>query len=602
MAMQRPQNKAFDKCPQEWIEARDIERSSIEKATWIPLLVQAAPIQHGRPGTVGHRKAYEDYDSIIVPLDLQKEFKDVDWQSVSRNNPDAAWADDKGFYPPGSYYDDPRILHPIIRRSFETGEPNQWDLLQEIEVGLRLLRIADRWIRPEENDVEVAKLERDNQGSPTALLFRAEHLRDYLCAKKAALLLTGFSVRDAVEESFPGLQWGAKRQTRTFERGTWEGAEAPIHEGGGPYGVEMNVLKIWRESVDPNEDVPRMPLPAEEPEHRSESFKRKSTGRKVFMLSGRIWTKQWLPPAKVSPRIRRDKVEAPVHFQVENQEHKTLAGEALREYRGWLWFKPSVIQALLVGAKSRLKWFTQNTGEVGCAANLTVHFGVNKLGLINLLGKDMAELPEWAQKIWVAHNASPEGGLSEELHMAQNLASPAATVAPEVILGRNLQILQKRSLAVYGQRFLQQIPPAEEFFRRVHRFYCASFDQVCELAKEIHRIVSEAIDIGVLNAKVDPGNAPKANKENLRQIKRLALWLDTLGQDGRKITQPLAGIADLRQGSAHTKGADLKDSLALFGIPPGEQNLQAICCELIGQVANCVAAVADALPQPPPST
>lgn len=596
------QQQAFDKCPREWIEARDIERLSFEKATWIPLLVQEVQIQHGRPGTVGHRKAYQDYDSIIVPLELEREFKDVDWQSVSRHNPDSAWANDKGFYPPGSYFDDPRILHPVIQRSFETGEPTQWDLLQELEVGLRLLRGTDRWIRPEEDDVEVAKLERDGTGSPTALLFRAEHLRDYLCAKKAALFLTGFSVRDAVEENFAGLQWDSSRQTRNFSRGTWEGVEAPIHEGGGPYGVDINVLKVWRESVDPKEDVPRMPLPAEEPEHRSESFKRQWTGRKIFLLNGRIWTKHWIRPAKLSPRIRRDKVEARVHFQVENQEQKTLAGEALREYRGWLWFKPSLVGALLAGGKSRLKWFTQDTGEAGCASNLTIHFGVNKLGLINALGSDIAELPEWAQKIWVAHNVSPEGGLSEELHMAQNLASPAATIAPEVMLWRNLQILQKRSFALYGQTLLQQLPPPEDFYRRVHRFHCVSFDEVCELSKEVHRIVSEAIDIGILNAKIDPGNAARANKENLRQIKRLALWLDTLGQDGRKITQPLAGIADLRQGAAHTKGADLKESLAIFGIPSGEQNLQAVCCELIGQVANCAGKVADAFPKPSPET
>jgi len=322
--MQCPKERVFEKCPQQWVEAHDFEAFSIETATWIPLLVQAVRIEHGRPGTVGHRKAYEDYDSIIVPLALQKEFGGVDWQSVSRHNPDVAWANDKGFYPPGSYYDDPRVLHPVIQRSFETGELSQWDLLQELEVGLQLLRIDDRWTRPSENDVEVAKLERDSQSSPTALLFRAEHLRDYLCAKKSALLLTGFSVRDAVEEIFAELQWTAKQQTRTFDGGSWEGVEAAIHEGGGPYGEEITVLKVWRESVDPNEDVPQMAPPAEEPQQRSKSFSHSWTGRKLFQLSGRIWTKQWLPPAKASPRIRRDKVEARVHFQVENQEQKTL--------------------------------------------------------------------------------------------------------------------------------------------------------------------------------------------------------------------------------------------------------------------------------------
>ena len=110
--------------------------------------------------------------------------------------------------------------------------------------------------------------------------------------------------------------------------------------------------------------------------------------------------------------------------------------------------------------------------------------------------------------------------------------------------------------------------------------------------------MAEAIDIGALNSKIDPGNAAKANQEKFRQIKRLALWLDTLGLDGRKVTQPLAGIADLRQGSAHTKGSELKNALALFNIPPDETNLQAVCCELIGQTANCIAAAADAIPKP----
>ena len=37
MANQEP---AFEKCPQAWIEERDIEGLSFEKATWIPLFVE----------------------------------------------------------------------------------------------------------------------------------------------------------------------------------------------------------------------------------------------------------------------------------------------------------------------------------------------------------------------------------------------------------------------------------------------------------------------------------------------------------------------------------------------------------------------------------
>jgi hypothetical protein len=84
------QSPAFEKCPQAWIEERDVEELSFEKATWIPLVVEKVELLQGRYGTLGHRKAYRDIDSIIVPLDLQAEFTDVDWQSVSRNWPDSA--------------------------------------------------------------------------------------------------------------------------------------------------------------------------------------------------------------------------------------------------------------------------------------------------------------------------------------------------------------------------------------------------------------------------------------------------------------------------------------------------------------------------------
>jgi hypothetical protein len=90
--------------------------------------------------------------------------------------------------------------------------------------------------------------------------------------------------------------------------------------------------------------VPEMPQPLKETAARSKSFTVQASGRKLFFLQGRIWIKHWIAPAALSPRIRHDSVEARVHFQVENQEQKTVAGDALKDYRGWLWFKPSVIQ------------------------------------------------------------------------------------------------------------------------------------------------------------------------------------------------------------------------------------------------------------------
>src|SRR5260370_34476073 len=98
--------------------------------------------------------------------------------------------------------------------------------------------------------------------------------------------------------------------------------------------------------------------------------------------------------------------------------------------------------------------------------------------------------------------------------MSQNLARPARTTAPESMLWHNLQLLQKRTELAFGQLLLQHLPCSTEFFHQIHRFYCDSFDDVCELSKELHRIICEPVDIRLLNGKIDPSNAAKANQQN----------------------------------------------------------------------------------------
>jgi hypothetical protein len=216
---------------------------------------------------------------------------------------------------------------------------------------------------------------------------------------------------------------------------------------------------------------------------------------------------------------------------------------------------------------------------------------VNKHGLINVLGYKMADLPEWAQRIWAMDNVGPDGGLSEELHMSQNLAKPASTIAPEVRLWRNLNMLQKACVARFGQGLFLKLPSEIAFFKRIHRFHGDSLDSLCELCKELNRTVTEQIDLGALNAKFDPANAEAANKQRLRQIRRLALWMDTLGQDGRSITRVLAGVSELRQGDAHEAGSGLKDSPALLDIPADAKDYVLMGFSIIGSVANCLARV-----------
>jgi len=334
MSTNAPKN-ASESTPLAWIEAADLESLSFEKSTWPPMQSSVKDFEIEKTGFAGNREYYRSIETLVVPLAQREEFKNADWQTINRSGgTDGTWADDKMLYPPGCYDQDPRIVYPVIVRSFDSGGRNEWVLQHEIEIGLRLLRKNDVWVCPRENDVEVVRLTRKPHGNPAELLIRAEHLRDYLCAKKAALLITGFYLREAVWENFDGVTWEGGRQEKTFATGERKSSCSPIHEGGEAFGMETAVVHSWRESVDPKQDVPEMPHVTEDETVGVDSWTVNAQGKKLHMLYTRVWTKHWIEPAAISPRIRRDEVESKIPFIVENQAQGTLAGKALEDYRG----------------------------------------------------------------------------------------------------------------------------------------------------------------------------------------------------------------------------------------------------------------------------
>jgi hypothetical protein len=131
----------------------------------------------------------------------------------------------------------------------------------------------------------------------------------------------------------------------------------------------------------------------------------------------------------------------PSVFFIVDEEGNKESKETLADAGKWLWFKPDVIMALAHRRGGALNWYTKDTGSVSCSPDHGVHFGINRLGLINVYAKDVALLPEWQQQIWAGHNIGPEGGVSEELLASQVRAEPADTQAPEEFLKRGIDVI-----------------------------------------------------------------------------------------------------------------------------------------------------------------
>ena len=582
--------------PQEYLELSDFEKRKCATRTWIPLMINES-LSEGVSGKPGHRKQYTSIECLIVPLKSRGEFAHIRWQTISRNLPHSGWANEDRFIAPHEFTNDddeePIATYPVLTQRFDTGEAPVWHILQEIELSLGLLRKGDVWVRPIEDYIDVIRLRRDTENRPVSMEIRSEHLRDYLAARHSALLIGGFASREATEVKFNHITWEDKRASRDFDGGNWEGCITEI-QSAGPRGVKV---RIWRESVDPTDDVPVMPHCLDEPSPHSDTTEFGGDGDALEFAQGRIWWTEWVEPAEKSPRVRDDDVEALVPFIVSNQGGPKLSGERLYEHRGWLCFRNTVIRDLLSRPKNFFKWHTHDTGSIGPSCVTEIHFGINELRHVNVAAYHMARLPEWVQRIWVAHNIAPEGGLSPELHMSQNLAEPARSRPPETVIITAIKAVQSATSEAFAQPLLNNLPDPSVIIQTIHRFQGDSFEQTCHLAKEISRHIVEKLDQAVIDKQLSLENLKIANNKDkpLRSIKRLALLLDQLGHDGRSLTKALAGISDLRQGDAHTGSSSLAESLKLFDLPPESDDHYGNNVQIIRAVAHGLRDIAHAI-------
>ena len=228
-------------------------------------------------------------------------------------------------------------------------------------------------------------------------------------------------------------------------------------------------------------------------------------GPKYFRAEGELWRAEWIEAADRSERVRGDESSEVVTFIVDaggaRQPHAELDHEDVGRY---LWFDPHVMPVLLKWRDSELRWYTRETGSIACSHGYRVHFGVNRIGLVNAYAKDVAGLPLWQKKLWAAHNVPPDGVVSAELLASQMKARPAHTKAAEEAIGRLMQLLDADFARWAGGPLFQPHVATADILKSVHRFRAVDQGGLLALAKDIARITADSFDIGTLRRIVRP--------------------------------------------------------------------------------------------------
>lgn len=547
---------------QQWFELSDIRHRRFNKSVWIPLrALQDQSI--GENGYLGYKEDFFGCASLAIPSENKDVVEKIELHDINLSN--------TGYYQDGKYTSSDEYeggtgefigLHLVLEQHINRAELIEWHLHQDFVLSLGLKRENDSWISPNEGYIEVARLRREANGKPYLLEVRAEHLKDYLCARNMELYIASFFSRKAVVGDASFISWSNGSCSDKTENESWEGRVLEIHEGGFPFGKKAFVHHVARTDVEETDDIPDMSGPPTDKNIKSSSWERGSKGRKLYTVIGELWRYEWIESAQISPRLKMDKPKSTAFFIVDEQGKKENR-DTLEKERRWLWFKPDVIMALAHRRGGRITWYTRDTGSVCCSPDYDIHFGINHLGLVNAYAKDVARLPEWQQQIWAGHNVSPEGGVSSELLASQVRAEPAETQAPEEFLKRGIKTINELSMRKLNFSLFSEHELLPELFERTHRFRAVDDAGIFALAKDVSRLTADRLNITEMQRI-----APPPSKTQWRSLKSLEHLLATKIDDkkARSLISPLVGAYELRHADAHLPGKETEESFALLDI------------------------------------
>lgn len=488
--------------PQAFFELHDVQ--PLQGKSWIPLrqIIDTA-FDTGQPDI--HRlEEWVGIATAAVEDGHRAAAEKLGWTGDLDVNPHRSGVERWGYSAADIFRSGSKALgiNLVIDQHLEQDNRNIWHLHPDLCVALGLVREEDSWFRPEEGWIEVVRLKCNDDGEPAVIEIKAEFLRDYLAARGMALYCSSYRERIAVTADKPAYGWTDDRRAEESGRDRYE------------------AITVEADYPDPDDHC---------------------------WTRGALWRTEWVEPGTLSTRVRGDADPHTTTFALKNDGTRATADQ-LAGAMSWLFFAPTIVSALLRHRSAKLRWATEETGSLGATGH-GVHFGINDLGLITVFAKDIGGLQPWEQRLWSAHNVTPDGGVSRELFAAQMEVQPAATTAPERELPQAIGALESAFSTRYGAPLLRAHDSVPMLLRRAHRFLAAEPDGLLDLSKELTRLFIERIDVDAIVAALA---LPKAEKKpgSLKALEKLAAHHSS---DAAAATMmaPLFGIYDLRLADAH---------------------------------------------------
>lgn len=550
-----------------WFEFNDVINKNVTETVWIPLWYHQSTKSAVEMPEIGYWEDYVFTRAIMVD-ELDRE--DLMEEECYRFNPchgneSHRWR--KDYYRANFYYDHnvPIGEFLVLRQEYGQKAVPEVRINQDIIFALGLKEENDNWIRPDEGYDVVIRQARNNDGEIFKVEILQKYLKDYLCAVGKGVVFVSYRERTMILGGVPDFGWNRERdEEREFAPHVrWCGYVQAMDDNGDVGLGEWSVMTSGYKDIR-DDDVPRFDPLGESNEMYVENYETKANPVSRYKVVGELHKKEWIGPAGISVRASDDKAESLDFFAAADGSLKN--GRELSYPPQWLWFENDVMNRIVKVRGSNFGWYSAQTGFVAINADWPIDFGINKLGLVNVLAKDIVKLPYWQQEMWKGCNVTPDGGVSEELQMAQMQCRPAKTHSAEDAFFKSLEKLHKNyKFATNGTPLYKEAIPSDKMKSSIHRFVVQKHDDVFLLAKNIIRYTCESFNVGPLWPLVKKSDEDK-KLGSLKMLERfLAKQVDE--STAHDTMSPLFYLYDLRLVDAHPKPReDVDEAMGKLGI------------------------------------
>lgn len=501
----------------EWFELDDCRRQSFAGASWIP--VYGIHItQEGEYPDIGHIDQALLVGSAVIFHDKRKDVEEIsDWNFWSPDYTEPWLSDDGHYYEAEDFLGgglDKLGFHLVLSRYHNNAR--EVFLHQDFILAYGLIKEGDAWLRPSVDHEEVARQKKDKNEN-ILIEIRAEYLRDYLAARNASLRLYYYRSRMAVLKENPEFNWPAD--------------EYLISE-------THNRCQVYCDEIDSSGDYTK--------------FLTDSEGKGCcFRVEGRMWRGEWIEPIDEPDRFLRIEPPEPSFVYID-ASGKKVDLEKIALYK-CLFFEPEVMNVLLAKRGANMEWNTKYTGEISHPSGTMTPFGINDIGLVNVIVTDIKKLPPREGNIWVRHTCRPDGAVSKEFWDTQFECELIKTQSPESLLFHALESLDYAFRDKFAVALLQEHDAMESLARRIHRFRAVNEYELPALAKDVVRISIERLEKKNLLIAL---NKQQSEFQSLKLLQEL-LEKYTDKEHAYKRMGPLFGVYDLRKADAHLPGSNI---------------------------------------------